>query len=78
MKTVRWRHQEAPHFALCEECWEPISGVLWILRGPVPAHGFCPSCSEWFSVRELSELSPAGWKWDSPAGLCPNCTKEER
>ncbi len=76
LKAVRWRTGGEREFVLCDSCWLPVRGSVWVLCGPVPAHGFCPGCSNWFSVRELSELQPAGWKWDAPSGLCHNCAKE--
>jgi hypothetical protein len=75
LKTVKWRGGER-HFALCDPCWEPIASGLWVVPGRVPAHGYCPSCSGWFPVGELSELRPAGYKWDAPSGLCQNCAKD--
>ncbi len=73
LKTVRWRTGGERRFVLCDPCWLQLSGSVWIVPGPVPAHGFCSGCSEWFSVRELSERRPSGWKWDSPSGVCRAC-----
>ena len=75
LKTCRWRTGGERRFVLCDSCWEPISGSVWIVRGRVPVWGFCSGCSEWFSVRELAELRPSGWKWDSPTGLCRSCVR---
>jgi hypothetical protein len=73
LKTCRWRTGGERSFALCSGCHAPISGAVWIVPGPVPAHGFCPGCSNWFPVGELSELRSSGHKWDAPSGVCPGC-----
>lgn len=75
LKTCRWRKSET-RFTLCDLCWEPIHEVVWVVPGPVPAHGFCPGCSGWFPVGVLSELKPSAYKWDAPTGLCPSCAIE--
>ncbi|MDP9475135.1 MAG: hypothetical protein M3R38_05490 [Actinomycetota bacterium] len=72
LKTVRWRSGER-RFALCDPCWEPLSGFLWVVVGPVPAHGRCRSCGHWFGLQELAGISPGG-KWDAPSGLCGDCS----
>ncbi len=74
LKTVRWRSGER-RFALCDPCWEPVSGSVWVVPGPVPCHGLCRSCSGWFRVSELSEPVPAGGKWGAPSGLCASCSR---
>ncbi len=71
LKTVRWRKGER-RFALCDPCWIPLAGSLWVVGGPVPVHGKCRGCAHWFSLRDLSEIRPGG-KWDAPSGLCLGC-----
>ncbi len=56
LKTVRWRRGERL-FPLCDPCWEAVARYVWIVAGPVPAHGTCRSCGHWRSLRELSEMS---------------------
>ncbi len=77
MKTVYWRDDEyVEEYALCDSCYEEVASEVWVVPGVVPCFGRCSGCGEWFSVRELSELRMAGWKWDAPSGLCPSCAKE--
>ncbi len=71
LKTVRWRTGER-RFALCDTCWEPVSGSVWIVAGPFPVFGKCRLCGEWFSVNDLSGLAGGG-RWDSPTGICSGC-----
>ncbi len=74
LKTVRWKTGER-RFALCDPCWEPVSGSVWVVPGPVPCFGLCRGCSRWFRVSELAELVPAGGKWSAPGGLCGGCAE---
>ena len=60
-------------FALCDGCWLPISGAVWIVAGPVPCFGNCRTCREWVSVRDLSERTGGG-RWDSITGVCADCS----
>lgn len=75
LKTCRWRNGNGVPFALCDPCWLPISGAVWVVRGPVTCFGQCRRCSEWFSVRELEDRTGGG-RWDSLSGVCENCAKE--
>ena len=72
LKTCRWRGGERS-FVLCDPCWGPLAGSLWVVPGLVTVHGFCPSCSEWFSLNDLSGISPAGRR-GAPVGACPGCS----
>jgi hypothetical protein len=74
LKTVRWRTGGERRFVLCGTCHPDVAGGVWIVPGPVPCFGFCPGCSNWFPVGELSELRSGGWKWDAPSGLCRACS----
>jgi hypothetical protein len=79
MKTVYLRDDEyADEYALCDSCYEGVAPEVWVVPGVVPCFGLCSRCGEWFSVRELTELRQAGWKWDAPSGLCRNCAKGGR
>ncbi len=73
LKTVRWRKGERL-FPLCDRCWEPLMPYLWVVVGPVPAHGTCRSCGHWRSLRELSETSGGGRR-DAPSGICLGCSR---
>ncbi len=77
LKTVRWKTGGGRKFVLCDGCYAPLAGSVWITRGRVPVHGFCPGCSGWYSVRELAELRPSAWKWDAPLGRCRGCAAVE-
>ncbi len=71
LKTCRRRDGECTG-VLCAPCWEPLADSLWIVAGPVAAHGRCRVCGGWASVRELVEQK-AGGKWDAPSGVCSSC-----
>lgn len=71
LKTCRWRTGER-YFSLCDSCYELVEESVFIVAGPLPAHGKCRGCSGWFSTRELEDLIPGG-KWDAPTGLCLGC-----
>ncbi len=71
MKTVRPRSGGAS-FLLCDPCYEPLVGSVFIVAGHLPAHGKCRCCSGWFSLRELEDLKPGG-RWDAQSGLCLGC-----
>ena len=74
LKTVRWRKGERL-FPLCDRCYAPLAGHLWIVVGPVPAHGTCRSCGHWYGVGELVDPKPGGRR-DAPSGLCSGCVRE--
>ena len=65
MKTCRWRTGGEQTFALCDECHAPVVSRVWIVAGLVPCFWTCGSCSEWFSVRELEDVTGGG-KYDAP------------
>jgi hypothetical protein len=73
LKTCRRRDGEGSEAGvLCDPCWEPLADSLWIVVGPVAAHGRCRVCGGWSSVRELVEQKQGG-KWDAPSGVCSSC-----
>ncbi len=72
MKTCRRRAGGEHLFALCDGCHAEVAPLVWIVAGPDACFGTCRSCSEWFSVRELEDLSGGG-KYDAPIGLCAAC-----
>ena len=73
LKSVRWRNGESRRkLSLCDGCWLPISGSVWVVRGPVPCFGKCRLCGEWVSVNVLRDVAGGG-RWDSPTGICPGC-----
>jgi hypothetical protein len=71
MKTVRPR-SGGVFLVLCDPCYGPRAGEVWVVAGRVIVHGKCRSCGHWFSLRELAGISPGG-KWDAPSGLCSGC-----
>ncbi len=73
LKTCRRRDGEGTG-VLCDGCWEPLADSLWIVAGPVAAHGRCRVCGGWSSVRELVEQKQGG-KWDAPSGVCFSCLR---
>ncbi len=73
LKTCRRRDGEGTG-VLCDGCWEPLADSLWIVAGPVAAHGRCRFCGGWASVMELVEQKQGG-KWDAPSGICPCCVQ---
>jgi len=76
LKTVRWRRGVAKRaFNLCDRCYPPLAGSVWLVRGPVSVFGVCRGCGEWLSVRDLAETTPGG-KWDALLGSCPGCRIE--
>jgi len=75
LKTARWRDRNGGPFALCDPCWRPIAGAVWIVPGPVICFGTCRRCGEWASVRDLLGAKPGG-KWSAPTGTCVTCYKE--
>jgi hypothetical protein len=72
MKTCRWRARGEQTFALCDECHAPVASRVRIVAGLVPCFGTYRSCSEWFIVRELEDVTGGG-KYDAPSGLCGAC-----
>ncbi len=75
LKTCRWRSGGGGAFPVCDRCYEaPVSRAVWIIPGPVPAHGTCRLCSEWVSVRELEDAKRGGRR-DAPSGVCPSCAQ---
>jgi hypothetical protein len=76
LKTCRRRDGDGSG-VLCDECWVPLRELVWVIPGPVAVFGKCRSCSEWFSLRELSDRSGGG-KWDSTTGTCPECRGTHR
>jgi len=71
LKTCRQRTEER-RFVLCDPCYVPLAGSLWIVAGLASVHGKCRACSGWFSLRELEDPRPGG-KWDAPSGICLGC-----
>ena len=71
MKTCRWRTGERT-FVLCDPCWEPVRGALWIIPGVVAVHGVCRGCGSWFSLRELADVTLGGRR-GAPSGTCTSC-----
>ncbi len=76
LKTVRWRNGTR-RFVLCDDCWRPISGSVWIVRGEVNVTSRCDRCH--FYVHPL-EIAPetarpgGGYKRDIvSSGLCLYC-----
>jgi hypothetical protein len=78
MKTVYWPEEgdDAEEWPLCDGCYAEVAHEVLIVAGPAYCFGTCRRCEEWFSVKELTELRPAGWKWGAPSGLCPECARE--
>jgi hypothetical protein len=54
LKTCRRRDRAEQLFALCNSCWLPISGSVWVVPGLVACFGTCSRCGAWCSVRELA------------------------
>lgn len=76
LKTVYWREDpDEEEYALCDPCWLPVAGEVWIVPGLAHCFGTCHGCGEWFSVRELVDLAGVG-KYDAPSGICQTCGKE--
>jgi hypothetical protein len=77
MKTCRRRAGGEQTFALCDGCHTRVAGAVWIVAEPVPCFGTCQTCSEWFSVRELEDVTGGGRR-DAPSGLCGACVQRSR
>jgi hypothetical protein len=75
LKTCRWRDRNGAAFTLCDSCWLPISGAVWVVPGRVPCFGTCLRCGGWFSVRELADRRPGG-RYDSSQGTCTVCAEQ--
>ncbi len=73
MKTVRWR-SGARTFVLCDPCYSPIRGALWIVPGLVAVHGVCRGCGSWRSLGDLADVTLGG-KRGAPSGRCTSCTR---
>ena len=73
LKTCRWRTGDR-RFTLCDPCHAPLAASVWVVAGPVAAHGRCRVCGGWSSVRELVEQKQGG-KWDAPSGVCQECLR---
>ncbi len=74
MKTVYWPEEgdEAEEWPLCEGCHGSVAGEVLIIPGSVPCFGTCKGCSDWFSLRDLTEVT-AGGRRSAPSGICPSC-----
>ncbi len=72
LKTCKWRSGGARRFVLCDSCWEPISGAVWIVPGPGAVFGTCRGCGSWHSLRDLAERALGG-KYNAPSGICADC-----
>src|SRR3712207_6188145 len=55
LKTCRYRTGGEQTFVLCDRCYAPIAGAVWIVPGPVACFGTCRSCGSWHSLRDLGE-----------------------
>ncbi len=76
MKTVRWKSGER-RFVLCDRCYAPIRGSLWIVAGHHTVHGVCQGCGSWRSVGDLADVTLGG-KRGAPSGTCASCAREGR
>ncbi len=77
LKTVRWRTGKRT-FVLCDECWEPISGSLWVVPGDFSITARCDECRSYVNPSELATSYPGGaTKRDIIAsGVCKDCAVE--
>ena len=76
LKTGRWRGGER-RFVLCNPCWEPLPGTLWVVPGPFTVTARCDQCGGYLNPRELAPEARrpgGGYKRDVIAsGLCREC-----
>ena len=77
-KTCKWRN-ETRRFVLCDDCWRPISGSVWIVCGEVPVTRRCDRCHHYLHPRELAtSRSGGGYKRDIvSSGICFSCSTVE-
>lgn len=74
LKTVRCRDDAERIGVLCNDCYIPLAGRLWIVPGGYVVWGRCLRCLEWVSLRELRDAKPGGaGRGDAPAGTCVGC-----
>jgi hypothetical protein len=79
LKSVVLRADRSHEGCLCDACWYPVRDRVWIVPGPVPAHGRCSGCGEWVSVNDLEDLRQgAAGRGDAPGGTCSLCGQEVR
>lgn len=71
MKTVKWKTGDR-RFTLCDECWEPISGSLWIVAGNHTVNARCDGCGDYVSLNDMAELRGGAGKRDF-GGVCWGC-----
>lgn len=75
-KTVRQRDAAWNEtFALCDSCWEPIRGEVWIRPGPISVTSRCDRCGHYVHPHELVTSRPGGAaKRDVVStGICVSC-----
>jgi hypothetical protein len=78
LKTVRWKaapRKGARRWVICDACYEPLSGALWIVAGDFSITARCDVCHRYLNPRELVTSRPGGgYKRDVIAsGLCASC-----
>ena len=73
MKTVRWKSGERK-FVLCDACYAPIRGSLWIVPGKVSVVAKCLSCGTYLHPDDMASRAGGGdGKRDVLAGTCTRC-----
>lgn len=78
-KTCRWR-TGIRRFVLCDDCWRPISGSVWIVRGEVNVTSRCDLCGYYVHPEALVTSRPGGgYKRDLVStGICGVCENGDR
>jgi hypothetical protein len=78
LKTVRWRSGER-RFVLCDPCWGPMRGAMWVVPGDFTVTARCDACGAYLNPRELvpeTRRPGGGYKRDVIAsGLCRGCAR---
>jgi hypothetical protein len=73
MKTCRRRDGEGTG-VLCDPCYGPLAGSVWIIPGQEIAAAKCDRCSRWIHPNDMIELR-RGAKWDGYGGVCQECLR---
>jgi hypothetical protein len=54
LKTCRWRDGGEQTFVLCDGCWLPLAGAVWIIPGGSTVTARCDECDGFMNPRELA------------------------
>lgn len=73
LKTVRRGDGSGSEASvLCDSCYQPLAGKVWIVPGWSICWGTCRLCGVWVSVNDLEDPRLGG-RHGAYSGMCPDC-----